>query len=177
MAASPYLHTPKQLCAVCKTVHPRRAQEAVYRGVKGPTSNFVNQHALNSVVEGLRRLPRRVGRTHHWLVRHSSHLVVVPLEEPYFAAAHARAPSVHLTLLTEHTTILVPDENGVLEPHVLSMCALQVTRGAAWDALVAHTRAHMPLAGAHEVVPLGAVEHGSTHLDMVHARDSRLPTM
>ena len=45
--------------------HLRRAQEAVYRGIKGPTSHLVNQHALSWIVEGLRRLPRRVGGPHH----------------------------------------------------------------------------------------------------------------
>ena len=43
----------------------RRAQEALYRGIKGPTSHFINQHTLNWVVEGLRQLPRRVGGPHH----------------------------------------------------------------------------------------------------------------
>ena len=76
--------------------HLRRAQEAPYRGIKGPTSHLVNQHALNWIVEGLRRLLRRVGGAHHWVVRQSSHLAAVPLEEPDFAAAHAKAPPVHL---------------------------------------------------------------------------------
>ena len=49
--------------------HLRRAQEALYRGLKGPTSHLVNRHALNWIVEGLRRLPRRVGGPHHWVVR------------------------------------------------------------------------------------------------------------
>ena len=30
--------------------HLRRAQEALYRGIKGPTSHLVNQHALNWIV-------------------------------------------------------------------------------------------------------------------------------
>ena len=38
----------------------RKAQEAMYRGMKGPMSDFVNQLALNWVVEGLEKLPGRV---------------------------------------------------------------------------------------------------------------------
>ena len=66
-AAAYLLHTPPSAL----TVHVvdasiigaqlRRAQEALYRGITGPTSHFSNQHALNWVVEGLCRLPRRVG--------------------------------------------------------------------------------------------------------------------
>ena len=67
--------------------HLRRAQEALYRGIKGPTSHLVNQHALNWIVEGLQRLPRRIGGLHHWVVTQSSHLAAVLLEEPDFAAA------------------------------------------------------------------------------------------
>ena len=104
--------------------HLRRAPEALYRGIKGPTSHFINQHALNWVVEGLRRLPCRVLGPHHWVVRQSSHLAAVSLEEPDFAAAHAKALPVHLMLPKEHATLLVPDENGLLEPHVPSMRAL-----------------------------------------------------
>ena len=59
--------------------HRRRVQETLYRGIKGPTSHLVNRHALNWIVEGLRRLPRRVGGPHHWVVRQSSHLAAVPL--------------------------------------------------------------------------------------------------
>ena len=45
--------------------HLRRAQEALYCGIKGPTSHLVNHHALNWIVEGLRRLPHRIGGPHH----------------------------------------------------------------------------------------------------------------
>ena len=100
------------------------AQEALCRGIKGPTSHFINQHALNWLVERLCRLPRRVGGPHHWVVRQSSHLAAVLLEEPNFAAAHTKAPPVHLLLPKEHTTLLVPNEGGVLEPHVPSLRAL-----------------------------------------------------
>ena len=112
-AAAFLLHTPSDL-----TVHVvdasiigaqlRRAQEAPYRGIKEPTSHFINQHALNRVVEGLRWLPRRIGGPHHWVVPQSSHLAAVPLEEPDFAAAHAKAPPVHLMLPKEHETLLRP---------------------------------------------------------------------
>ena len=115
--------------------HLRRAQEALYRGIKGPTSHLVNQHALSWIVEGLRRLPRRVGGAHHWVVRQSSHLAAVPLEEPNSAAARAMAPPVHLILPKEHAVLLVPGDDGELEPHVPSMQALQLVReksGARW---------------------------------------------
>ena len=137
----------------------------------------MNQHAWNWIVEGLRRLPRRVGGPHHRVVRQSSHLAAVPLEEPDFAAAHAKAPPVHLLLPKEHATLLVPKEDGVLEPHVPSMQALQQVRKAVWNSVAARTRAHMLLAGACEVVPLGAVHHGPTNRDLLRARDGRLPTM
>ena len=182
-AAAYLLHTPPSgllvhmVDASISGAQLRRAQEALYRGIKGPTSRFINQHALNWVVEGLRRLPRRVGGPHHWVVRQSSHLAAVPLEEPDFAAAHAKAPPVHLMLPKEHTTLLVPNECGVLEPHVPSMRALQQVREVVWDSLAARTRDHTPLAGACEVVPLGTVHHGPTHRDLLRARDGRLPTM
>ena len=85
-AAEYLLHTPPSVCTVHVVdasiigAHLRRAQETLYRGIKGPTSHLVNQHALSWIVEGLRRLPRRVGGPHHWLVRQSSHLAAVPLE-------------------------------------------------------------------------------------------------
>ena len=101
-----------------------RAHEALYRGIKGPTSRLVNQHVLNWIVDGLRRLPRRVGGPHHWVVRQSSQLAAVPLEEPDFAAAHAKAPPVHLLLPKEHATLLVHRDDGVFQPHVPSMHAL-----------------------------------------------------
>ena len=108
--------------------HLRRAQEALYRGIKRPTSHLVNQHALNWIVEGLRRLPRITGGPHHWVVRQSSHLAAVPLEEPDFAAAHAKAPPVHVPLPKEHAVLLVPRDDGELEPHVSTMQALQQVR-------------------------------------------------
>ena len=64
------LHTPPSACTVHVLdasvigAHLRRAQEALYRGIKGRTSHLVNQHALSWKVEGLRRLPRRVGGPH-----------------------------------------------------------------------------------------------------------------
>ena len=157
--------------------HLRRAQEALYRGIKGPTSHLVNQHALNWIVEGLRRLPGRMGGSHHWVVRQSSHLAAVPLEEPDFAAARAMAPPVHFLLPKEHTVLLVPRDDGELEPHVPSMQALQHVREMEWRSLAERTRAHAPLAGAREAVPLGAVHHGPTHRNLLRACDGRLSTM
>ena len=58
------------------------------------------------------------------MVRQSSHLAVVPLEEPDFAGAHAKAPLVHLLLPKEHAILLVPTNNGELEPHVFTMQAV-----------------------------------------------------
>ena len=116
-------------------------------------------------------------RAHRWVVRQRSHLAAYPLEEPDFATTHTRAPPVHLMLPREHTALLVPDENGVLEPHMPSMRALQLVGEAVWDSLEALTRAQTPLAGACEVVPLGAVHYGPAHTDMLRARDSCLPTM
>ena len=52
-------------------------------------------------------------------------LGMVQLEEPDFAAAQAKAPPVPLMLPKEHATLLVPNESGVLEPHVPSMRALR----------------------------------------------------
>ena len=101
------------------------------------------------------------------MVWQSSHLAAVPLEEPDrtpHAAQGAR-------------TFLVPDKNGVLEPHVPSMCALRLVREAAWDSPATCTTAHTLLAGACEVVPLGTVHHGPAHRDMLRARDGCLPTM
>ena len=94
-AAAYLLHTPTSACTVHMVdasvigAHLRRAQEALYRGIKGPTSHLVNQHALSWIVEGLRRLPRLVGGPHHWVVRQSLHLAAVPLEAPDSAAARA----------------------------------------------------------------------------------------
>ena len=74
-AATYLLHTPPSACTVHVVdasiigAHLRRAQETLYRGIKGPTSHLVNQHALSWIMEGLRRLPRRVGGPHHWVVR------------------------------------------------------------------------------------------------------------
>ena len=59
------------------------------------------------------------------MVRQSSHLAAVPLEEPDLAAAHAKAPPVHLLLPKEHATLVVPKEDGVLETHMPSMQVLQ----------------------------------------------------
>ena len=157
--------------------HLRRAQESLYRGIKGSTSPLVNQHALNWIVEGLRRPPRRIGGPHHWVVRQSSHLAAVPLEEPDFAAAHAKASPVHLLLPKEHAILLVPRDDGELEPHVPTMQPFQQVRTMAWRSLAAHTRAHTPLAGACEAVPLGAVHHGPTHRNLLRTRDGRLSTM
>ena len=42
------------------------------------------------------------------MVRQSSHLAAVPLEEPDSAAARAMAPPVHLVLPKEHAVLLVP---------------------------------------------------------------------
>ena len=182
-AAAYLLHTPPSACTVHVVdasvigAHLRRAQEALYRGVKGPTSHLVNQHALSWIVEGLRRLPRRVGGPHHWVVRRSSHLAAVPLEAPDCAAARAMAPPIHLVLPKEHAILLVPGDNGELEPRVPSMQALQQVREMEWRSLAARTRAHTPLAGACEAMPLGAVHHGPTHRNMLRARDGRLSTM
>ena len=128
-------------------------------------------------MEGLRRLPRRVGGPHHWVVRHSSHLAAVPLEAPDSAAARAMAPPIHLVLPKEHAILLVPGDNGELEPRVPSMQALEQVREMEWRSLAARTRAHTPLAGACEAMPLGAVHHGPTHRNMLRARDGRLSTM
>ena len=128
-AAAYLLHTPPSshmvhvVDASIIGAHLRKAQEALYRGIKRPTSHLIDQHTLKWIVEGLHRPPRRVGEPHHWVVRQSSHLVAVPLEEPDFAAAHAKAPPVHLLLPKEKATLLVPNEDGVLEPHVPSMWA------------------------------------------------------
>ena len=67
VAAAYLLYTPPSDCTVHKVdasiigAHLRRAQEALHRGIKGPTSHMVNQHALNWIVEGLWRLPRGRG--------------------------------------------------------------------------------------------------------------------
>ena len=111
------------------------------------------------------------------MVRQSSHLAAVPLEAPDSAAARAMAPPVHLVLPQEHAIVLVPGDNGELEPCVPLMQALQQVREMEWRSLAARTRAHTPLAGACEAVPLGAVHHGRTHRNMLRARDGRLSTM
>ena len=182
-AAAYLLHTPPSACTVHVVdaciigAHLRRAQEALYRGIKGPTSHLVNQHALNWIVEGLRRLPRRVEGPHHWVVRQSSHLVAVPLEEPDSAAACAMALPVHLVLPKEQAVLLVPRDDGEVAPHVPSMQGLQHVRETEWRSLAARTRAHTPLASACEAVPLGALHHGPTHRNMLRASDGRLSTM
>ena len=182
-AAAYLLQTPPSACtshvvdASIIGAHLRRAQEALYRGIKGPTSHLVNQHALSWIVEGLRRLPRRVGGPHHWVVRQSWHLAAVPLEAPDSAAARAMAPPVHLVLPKEHAILLVPGDDGELEPHVPSMQALELVREMEWRSLAARAKAHTPLASACEAVPLGAVHHAPTHRNMLRARDGRLSTM
>ena len=182
-AAAYLLHTPPPSCTVHVVdasiigAHLRRAHEALYYGIKGPTSHLVNQQALSWIVEGLRRLPRRLGGPHHWVVRQSSQLAAVPLEAPDSAAARAMAPSVHLVVPKEHAILLVPGGDGELEPRVPSMQALQLVREMEWRSLAARTRAHTPLASACEAVPLGAVHHGRTHGNMLRARDGRLSTM
>ena len=128
-------------------------------------------------MEALRRLPRKVGGSHHWVVRQSSHLATVLLEEPDCVAARAMTPLVHLILPKEHAVLLVPGDDGELEPHVPSMQALQHAREMEWRSLAARTRVHTPLAGACEAVPLGAVHHGPAHRNMLRARDGRLSTM
>ena len=111
------------------------------------------------------------------MVRLSSHLAAVPLEAPDCAAARAMAPPIHLVLPKEHAILLVPGDNGELEPRVPSMQALQQVREMERRSLAARTRAHTPLAGACKAVPLGAVHHGPTHRNMLRARDGRLSTM
>ena len=182
-AAAYLLHTPPSACTMHVMdvsiigAHQRRAQQALYRGIKGPTSHLLNQHALSSIVEGLRRLPRRVGGLHHRVVRQSSPLAAVPLEEPDSAAACAMAPPVHLVLPKEHTIILVPGDDVELEPRAPSMQALRLVRKMEWRSLAAPTRAHTLLASAYEAVPLGALHHGQTHRNMLRACDGRLSTM
>ena len=182
-AAAYLLHTPPSACTVHVVdasiigAHLRRAQEALDRGIKGPNSHMVKQHALSWIVEGLRRLPRRVGGPHHWVVRQSSHLAAVPLEAPDCAAARAMAPPVHLVLPKAHAILLVPGDDGELEPRVPSMQSLQLVREMEWRSLAARTRARTPLASTSEAVPLGAVHHGPTHTNMPRARDGRLSTM
>ena len=90
---------------------------------------------------------------------------------------HAKAPPVHLHLPKEHAILLVPRDEGELEPHVPTMQALQQVREMEWRSLAARTRAHTPLAGAYEAVPLGTVQHGPTHGNLLRARDGRLSTM
>ena len=117
------------------------------------------------------------GGPHRWVATQSSRLAAVPLEVPDFAAAHAKAPPVHLLLPKDHATLLVPRDIRELEPHVPTMQALQQVREVEWRSLAARTRAHTPLAVACEAVPLGAVHHGATHKNLLRARDGRLSTM
>ena len=178
-AAAYLLHTPPSAC----TVHLVHASiigahlEALYRGIKELTSHLVNQHALSWIVERLRRLPRRVGRPHHWVVRQSSHLAAVLLEAPDSAAARAMTPPVHLVLPKDHAILFMPGGDGELEPCVPSMQALRLVREMEWRSLAARTRAHTPFAGAYEAVSLGAVHHGPTQRNMLRARDGRFSTM
>ena len=124
-------------------------------------------------MEGLRRLQRRVGGPHHLVVRQSSQLAAVRLEAPDSAAARA----VHHILPKEHAILLVPGDDGELEPRVPSMQVLQPVREMEWRSLAARTRAHTPLASACAAVPLGAVHHGPTHRNMLRADYGRLSTM
>ena len=68
-AAAYLLHTPPSgrtvniVDASIIRAHLRRAQEALYRGIKGPTCHLANQNVLNWIVEGLRRLPRKIHLT------------------------------------------------------------------------------------------------------------------
>ena len=71
----------------------------------------------------------------------------------------------------------MPGDDGELEPSVPSIQALQHIREMEGRSLAARTRAHTPLAGASEAVPLGAEHHGRTHRNMLRARDGRLSTM
>ena len=177
------LHMPPSVCTVHVAdasiigAHLRRAQEALYLGIKGPTSHLVNQHTLSWIVDELRRLPRRVVGPHHWVVRQSSHLAAVPLEAPDSAAARAMAPPVHVVLPREHAILLVPGGDGELEPRAPSMQACQQVREMEWRLLAARIQAHTPLAGPCKQVPLRAVHHGPTHRNMLRARDRRLSTM
>ena len=110
-------------------------------------------------------------------MRQSCHLAAVPLEELSFAEARVKGPPVHLMLPKEHATLLVPRDNGDLEPHVLCMQALQQVREVEWRSLAARTKGHTPLAGGSEAVPLGAVYHGSTHRNLLRPRDGCFFTM
>ena len=182
-AAAYLLHTPPSAGTVHVVdapiigAHPRRVQETLYRGIKGRTSHLVNQNALSWMVDVLRRLPRRVGRQHHWVVRQNLHFAAVPLVVRDSAAAREMAPPVHLVLPKEHAILLVPGDDGELEPPVPSMQALQLVTGMEGRSLAARTRAHTPVASPFEAVRLGAVHHGPTHRNMLRARDGRLFTM
>ena len=57
------------------------------------------------------------------------------------------------------------------------MQALQQVREMEWRSLATRTRAHTPLAGACEALPLGPVHQGPTHRNLLRARDGRLSTM
>ena len=117
------------------------------------------------------------GGPHNWVVRQSSHLAAVPLEERDSAAARAMALLVHLIVPKEHAVLLVRGDDGELWPHVPSEQTLGLVRETEWCSLAARTRAHTPLASTCEAVPLGAVHHGPTHRNMLRARDGRLSTM
>ena len=111
------------------------------------------------------------------MLRQSWHLAAVPLEAPVPAAARAMAPPVHLVLPKEHAILVLPGDDGDLEPHVPSMQALHCVREMEWRSLAARTREHTLLAGACEAVPLGAVHHGQTHRNLLRARDGRLSSL
>ena len=97
------------------------------------------------------------------------------LEEPDFAAAHMKAPPVHLSLPKKHSILLVPRRDGMLQPHAPSMQALQQVREMEVHSLAAHTRAHPPGAAASEAVPLRTVHHGPTNGDLLRALDKLVP--
>ena len=182
-AAVNLLHTPPSACTVHVVdatiigAHLRRAQETLYRGIKGPTLHVVNEHAPGWIVEGLQRLPRRVGGPHLLVVRQSSHLAAVPLEAPDSASARSMSPPVHPVLPKQHAIPFVPGDDGEFEPRVPSKQAFQHVREMEWRSLAARTRAHTPVAGACEAVPLGAVHHSPPHRNMLRAREGRLSTM
>ena len=67
-AAAYLLNTPPSACTVhvmdssITGAHLRRAQEALYRGIKRSTSDRANQHAFDLIVEGI----ESVGHTIWW---------------------------------------------------------------------------------------------------------------
>ena len=86
-------------------------------------------------------------------------------------------PPFHLILPKEHVVLLLPGDDGELEPHVPSMQALQHVREMEWRSLASRATASTPLASACESVPTGAVRHAAPHRNLLRARDGRLSTM